>query len=288
VSGPITLLAPAKINLLLRVLARESDGYHGIETLFARISLADELILEARDPGLVTLTIEGDMDLGPEEDNLVLRAVRLVLEATRNPTGVHCTLRKRIPVQAGLGGGSADAAAALLGVNALVGHRVPTAELLQLAARLGADVPFCLTEAPLALAWGHGERILRLPPLPSTPLLILTPPAGIPTSQGYAWVDAAQGERGSRRGALALDLEALGSWGSIARMAGNDFESPTFAELPAVRAAFEALVATHPFLCRMTGSGSSLVALYRSPHEREDARLQLGRRFGVVREAETL
>ena len=285
-SDPITLLAPAKINLLLRVLSRESDGYHGIETLFARISLADELVLEPRDPGVVALTIEGGMDLGPEEDNLVTRAMRLVLDATRHPVGVHCTLRKRIPVQAGLGGGSADAAAALLGTNALAGHRIPPSELLQLAARLGADVPFCLTGAPLALAWGHGERLLRLPPLPPTPLLVLTPPAGIPTSQGYAWVDAAQGP--SRRGALALDLEALGSWGSVARMAGNDFESPTFAHLPAARAAFEALVATHPFLCRMTGSGSSLVALYRSPREREDARHQLGRKFGTVREADTL
>ncbi len=282
----ITLPAHAKINLVLRVLSREADGYHGIETLFARISLADELVLEAREPGEVTLAIEGGMDLGPEEDNLVVRAMRLVLEATRHPIGVHCLLRKRIPVQAGLGGGSADAAAALLGVNALLDHRVPTHELLQLAARLGADVPFCLTEAPLALAWGRGERILRLPPLPSAPLLVLTPPAGIPTSQGYAWVDAAQG--GSRRGALALDLEALGSWGSIARMAGNDFESPTFAHLPAVRAAFEALVATHPFLCRMTGSGSSLVALYRSAGDRDDARRQLGRKFGTVREAETM
>ncbi len=163
--------AHAKLNLFLRVLAREADGFHGIETLFCRISLADDLTVERRDGAEVSLTVEG-ADCGPAEANLAVRAARLVLEATGKTFGVHLTLRKRIPVRGGLGGGSSDAAAALLAVNQLANNAVPRAELLQFAARLGSDVPFFASGGALALAWGHGERMLRLPPLPAVRSLL--------------------------------------------------------------------------------------------------------------------
>ncbi|HJX87609.1 MAG TPA: hypothetical protein VJ277_08650, partial [Gemmatimonadales bacterium] len=105
--------------------------------------------------------------------------------------------------------------------------------------------------------------------------------------EAYRWVDAAR-ESAGRRGALALDLDALSRWGDIARMAGNDFESPVFARHPGIRSAFEALVATHPVVCRMTGSGSSLLAIYRHAGDREDARMRLGRKHGSVVPVETL
>jgi len=200
---------------------------------------------------------------------------------------VHLTLAKRIPVGAGLGGGSADAAAALLAVNRLAGDAVPRHELLQFAARLGSDVPFCLSGAPLAIAWGRGERLLRLPGLPATPALLVAPAIAISTAEAYRWVDQAR-ETAGRRGALALDLDALSRWGDIARMAGNDFESAVFARHPEIRSAFEALVGTHPLVCRMSGSGSSLIAIYRNARDREDARLQLGRKHGAVLAVETL
>lgn len=281
----LTLPCHAKVNLFLRVLAREADGYHGLETLFCRISLADELTVERRDERGVTLEVTG-ADTGPAEDNLAVRAARLVLDATGHRTGLHLRLTKRIPVRAGLGGGSSNAAAALAAAGALTGHAVPRHELLQLASRLGADVPFCFSGASLALGWGHGERLIQLPPLPSAPALLLVPPVGVATAEAYRWVDEAREGLG-RRGAVVLDGEALATWGDVARMAGNDFESVVFGRHPEVREAFEALARTHPLLCRMSGSGSALLAVYRAPRDREDAKLMLGRKWGRVIEVET-
>ncbi len=284
-SESVTLAAPAKDNLFLRILAREADGYHGLETLFCRISLADELVAERRPGTGVTLEVSG-ADTGPAEDNLAVRAARMVLEATGNRCALHLVLRKAIPVQAGLGGGSSDAAAALAAAGQLTGNAVPRHELLQFAARLGADVPFLLSGAGLALAWGHGERLLRLPPLPAAPALLLIPPVGVATAEAYRWLDEAQEGR-SRRGGVTLDLDSLGTWGDVARMAGNDFESPVFGRHPEVRGAFEALAGTHPLLCRMSGSGSALFAIYRNAGQREDARMMLGRKWGKVVEVQT-
>ena len=154
------------MNLLLRVLAREADGFHGLETLFCLVSLTDTLRAERREARGVSLEVEG-ADVGPADQNLAVRAAELVLEATGRRFGVHLTLTKRIPVRAGLGGGSSDGAAALHAVNQLANGAVPRAELLQFAARLGSDVPFFAIGAPFALGWGHGERLLRLPALPA-------------------------------------------------------------------------------------------------------------------------
>ena len=274
----IRLEAFAKVNLLLRVLAREEDGYHTLETLFARISLADEIVAERREGRGVTLDVSGG-DTGPPGENLALRAAEAVLQATGQRFAVHLTLAKRIPVRAGLGGGSSDAAATLDAVNRIAGNAVPRHELLQLAARLGSDVPFFLSGGPLALAWGRGERLLRLPPLPAAAALLLIPPIGVSTAEAYRWVDAVRQSAG-RRGAVALDLPALATWGDIARLAGNDFEATVFGKHPQIRAGFEALAGSHPLLCRMSGSGSALCAVYRSARERDDAAAMLGTRFG--------
>jgi 4-diphosphocytidyl-2-C-methyl-D-erythritol kinase len=281
----ITLSAPAKINLFLRVLAREDAGYHGIETLFCRISLSDSLTVEQVDSKGVSLTTEGE-DCGPPAENLATRAAQLVLDATGNRIGVSMHLKKVIPAKAGLGGGSSNAAAALEGVNRLMGDPIPRHELLQLASRLGADVPFFLLGASLALGWDRGDRLFRLPALPAAPGLLLIPPVGVSTAEAYKWIDRSRTE-GVRRGALALDMEAMGSWGSIARMAGNDFEGAVFGKEPGVRAAFEKLVTTQPLVCRLSGSGSALFAIYRTARDRDDAKMQLGRKFGRVIEMES-
>ena len=281
----VTLAAPAKLNLFLRVLGRETDGFHSIETLFCRLDLADELTAERREGHDVTLEVSG-ADTGPAAENLAVRAARLVLDSTGHRFGVHLTLTKRVPVQAGLGGGSSDAAAALFAVNQLAGNAVPRHELLQVAARLGSDVPFFSSGASLALAWGRGERMLTLPALPRAPGLLVIPPRGVATAEAYQWVDAARDGIG-RRGAVALDAASLATWGDVARMAGNDFESPVFARRPEVRTAFEVLATTHPLLCRMSGSGSALFAIYRTPRDRDDARMMLGRKHGTLLEFQT-
>ena len=283
----LVIPALAKVNLFLRVLAREEEtGYHGIETLLCLIDLADSVRAERREGRGVTIDATG-ADLGVPEQNLALRAATAVLDAVGHRFAIHLTLSKRIPVRAGLGGGSSDAAAALHAANRLAGNAIPRHELLQLAARLGSDVPFFLTGAPLAVAWNRGERMLRLPPLPAAPGLLLTPRVSVSTAEAYAWVDAARQSAG-RRGAVALDLDALSGWGDIARMAGNDFESAVFGRHAEVRAAFEALVATRPLLCRMSGSGSTLFAIYRSARDRDDAAMMLGRKHGAITPVQTV
>ncbi len=274
----LRLAAHAKLNLFLRVLAREADGYHGIETLFARLDLHDDVEAMRREAPGVGLEVEG-ADCGPAGENLAVRAAHLVLGATGNRFGVDLRLVKRIPVGAGLGGGSSDAAAALHLVNRLAGDAIPRHELLQFAARLGADVAFLFSGAPLALAWGHGERMLQLPPLPPLPVLLLLPPHAVRTAEAYGWADALQAG-GGRRGAVTYDPAVLGAWGDVARLAGNDFESVVFTRIPAIREAFEALARTGPLFCRMSGSGSALFAVYRNERDREDAVLQLGRKHG--------
>jgi 4-diphosphocytidyl-2-C-methyl-D-erythritol kinase len=274
-----TRACPAKVNLFLRVLARESDGYHGIETFFCRIALADRLDI-ARTDGGITLTIDGQ-DLGAVEENLAWRAADAVLQATGRRFGVALHLVKTIPAASGLGGGSSDAAAALLAVNELANHAVPRAELLHMAARLGADVPFFMLDAACALGWGHGQRLLRLPALPARPMLLVLPDTPVPTRQAYGWIDEIHHGNGPR-GAVALDLDVLRSWSDIARLAGNEFEAAVFGRFPAIRAAFEALANTHPLLCRMSGSGSALFAVYRNERDRDDAAAQLGAKFGRV------
>lgn len=280
----VTAQAPAKVNLFLRVFGGMANGYHAVETLLALTTLSDELYTARRDQPGVMLEVSG-ADTGPDADNLVTRAARLVLDATGNRFGVHIRLTKRIPVRAGLGGGSSDAAQALLTVNQLAGNAIPRHELLQLAARLGSDVPFFLSGARLALGWHRGERMLRLPPLPPAAAIILAPADGVSTAEAYAWLDQARRDVPGR-GALALDLEALQTWGDIARMAGNDFESPVFERRTDLRGAYEKLVSTGPMLCRMSGTGSALFAVYRSARDRDDALMMLSRKSGRAVAAE--
>ena len=274
-SSAVRIAAHAKVNLFLRILARETSGFHQIETAFALLDLADELVVRRIDSG-VTLEIDGP-DVGPSEDNLAVRAARAVLEATGNRFGVAVKLTKRIPVRAGLGGGSSDAAAALHAVNALAGHAVPRQELLHFATRLGADVAFFTAGAPLALAWGRGERHFRVPAPTACPALIAVPPPAmqVATPDAYAWWDE-QNRTPASRGPVTLDADALSTWGSIGRLGGNDFEPVVFAKYPELRALYERLAETGPIWVRLCGSGSAVAAVYKKESERDDAKQRLG------------
>jgi 4-diphosphocytidyl-2-C-methyl-D-erythritol kinase len=269
----VRIAAHAKLNLFLRILARETSGFHQIETAFALLDLADQLAVRRIDSG-VRLEVDGP-DLGPADENLAVRAARAVLEATGNRFGVSITLTKHIPVRAGLGGGSSDAAAALHAVNALAGNAVPRHELLHFAARLGADVAFFATGAPLAVAWGRGERLLRLPAATPMPVLLAIPPISVATPDAYKWWDQ-QNPSPNARGPLALDPDAFTTWGSIGRLGGNDFEQPVFARHPELRTLYEQMAGTGPIWVRMSGSGSAIAAVYKKESERDDAAQRLG------------
>jgi 4-diphosphocytidyl-2-C-methyl-D-erythritol kinase len=264
----VRIAAHAKLNLFLRILARETSGYHQIETAFALLELHDDIEITPTATG-VTLTVDGP-DLGPVEQNLAVRAARAVLAATGERFGVTIALTKRIPVRAGLGGGSSDAAAVLHAVNALAGNAVPRHEVLHLAARLGADVAFFAGGAPAALAWGRGERQYRLAPLPPAPALIAIPAIAVATPDAYRWWDAMHPEPASR-GPVLLDAEAFAGWGSVGRLGGNDFELPVFGRHPELRTVFEQLAATRPLWVRLCGSGSAVAAVYKNVRDRDDA-----------------
>jgi 4-diphosphocytidyl-2-C-methyl-D-erythritol kinase len=270
----VRVAAHAKLNLFLRILAREApSGYHQIETAFVLLELADELVV-TRTAGGVSLSVDGP-DLGPPDDNLAVRAARSVLQATGQKFGVALALTKRIPVRAGLGGGSSDAAAALHAVNALAGKAIPRPELLLQAARLGADVAFCASGAPAAVAWGRGERLFQLPPPPAAPALVAVPPVAVATPDAYRWWDEGHLEPPAR-GPIVLDADAFAAWGSVGRLGGNDFELAVFGRHPEVRTLFERLAATHPLWVRLCGSGSAVAAVYATERLRDEAALLLG------------
>lgn len=278
-TAPDRVRAPAhaKLNLFLRILAREAPaGFHQIETAFALLELADELVVTRTARG-VTLEVDGP-DLGPVEENLAVRAAHAVLQATGATFGVALALTKRIPVRAGLGGGSSDAAAALHAVNALAGGAVPRHELLHFAARLGADVAFLASGAPAALGWGRGERLFRFAPPPAAPALVAVPPVAVATADAYRWWDELQAAAAAPgpRGPVVLEADAFTGWGSVGRLGGNDFELPVFGRHPALRALFERLAGTHPYWVRLCGSGSAVAAVYASERLRNDAALVVG------------
>jgi 4-diphosphocytidyl-2-C-methyl-D-erythritol kinase len=271
----VTVQAHAKVNLFLRVLARESSGFHSLETLFALLELHDTLTVE-RQPKGITIDVAG-ADTGPPEQNLAYRAAELVLDATGRRFGVRIRLIKRIPVQAGLGGGSSDGAAALHAANALADNAVPRPEILQFAARLGSDVPFLASGAALALGWGRGERLLRLPSPRPSPALVAVPHEGVATKDAYELLDAWQ-SREERRGSVVFDAAAFDSWGGIGRLGGNDFENPVFGVRPEFRELFERMAETRPLLVRLSGSGSAIVAIYKTEAERDAAAEIVGER----------
>jgi 4-diphosphocytidyl-2-C-methyl-D-erythritol kinase len=271
----VRVTAHAKVNLFLRVLARETGGYHQIETAFALLELADEVTVQRTpQPGSVSLDVRGP-DLGPVEENLAVRAARAVLEGTGRRFGVAIELTKRIPVRAGLGGGSSDAAATLHAVNALAEGAVPKPELLHFAARLGADVAFFASGAPAAIGWGRGERLFRLAPPPAAPALVAVPPVGVATPDAYQWWDQLH-PNPEARGPVIFAADAFAAWGSIGRLGGNDFELAVFGKHPPLRALFERLAATHPHWVRLCGSGSAVAAVYANERLRDDAVAQLG------------
>jgi 4-diphosphocytidyl-2-C-methyl-D-erythritol kinase len=179
----IHLRAPAKLNLYLRVLGRRPDGYHEIETLFERVDLADELTFEPQPNGLTLTCTEPTLSCG--EDNLVLKAARALQETTGVTLGAHIHLIKRIPVAAGLGGGSSDAAAALLGLNHLWELGLGRERLIELAAALGSDVPFFLSRSPFAIGRGRGEWCEPVADAPSLAHVLVVPEERLSTREVY-------------------------------------------------------------------------------------------------------
>ncbi len=267
--------AHAKINLLLRILARDASGYHGIETLFQRLALHDvvhvavgDLPRQLRCAG-PAMPLAG---LGAPHENLAWRAAAVYLAHSGWATGFQIDIEKQIPVGGGLGGGSADAAAVLRALERLSPAPIGMARLLEIAGTLGADVPFLVSGASRAWAWGRGDRLLLLAPLPPMDVTLLTFATGVNTGMAYRAFAAARDAEDTRRaagGAFAYSAAAFDSWASIVHHSANDFEDVVMslhdgvcAVLPKVRACAAELRANDvPAAGLMSGSGATCLVL---------------------------
>jgi 4-diphosphocytidyl-2-C-methyl-D-erythritol kinase len=253
--------AQAKVNLRLRILARETSGFHQLETIFLRLALADDVHVRLT-AGERTLDVDGEVDarqLGPAERNLAWRAAEAYVAATGWPSGFAIRLVKRIPIGGGLGGGSADAGAVLRALDAMSPSPIGARALLQIAATLGSDVPFLAAEHPFALGWGRGERLLALPAPPERELLLLVPAFGVNTASAYGWLAAARDE-GTIPAVSAelLDAPHLAGWDELAIHAANDFQVVVAARHPQISALVAQLRASGCSPAMMSGSGSSV------------------------------
>ena len=217
----VRVAAPAKVNLYLRLLAKERSGYHQLETLYSAVDFSDEIVLHRTERG-VSVEVEG-LSVGPEEENLVYRAADALLDAAGYPMGVHVHLTKNIPVGAGLAGGSSDAGATLRALNTLLAQPFSASALLQIGGRLGADVPFFASGAGATLAWGRGERLLPLLDPPRLPVLLALPSLRVATTEAYEYVSVPE-----RIVPATLALDAFGRPETLAALAENDFEASVF------------------------------------------------------------
>jgi 4-diphosphocytidyl-2-C-methyl-D-erythritol kinase len=240
-------IAPAKINLALHVRGKLDDGRHAIETIFAFCTDGDRLSAEPSDRLSLEVTGPFAAELGEAEDNLVLRAARLLAETAGVERGAAITLDKRLPVASGIGGGSADAAATLRLLTAM--WAIDPTHAAAVAPRIGSDVPACLLSLP-AKGEGAGDRLtpIQLPELSGRPLLLVNPRVPVPTEQVYA-------------GWSGVDGGPLDDW----RMGGNDLQAPAVALAPQIETVLAWLSAQPGAeVVRMSGSGATCFALFDS------------------------
>jgi 4-diphosphocytidyl-2-C-methyl-D-erythritol kinase len=224
------VVAQAKINLFLRVLAREASGYHQIETLFQRLALGDDVVVRV---GVADRSLDcRGADTGPADRNLAWRTAVAYADATGWPDGFAIEIDKHVPVGGGLGGGSADAGAVLRCLDRLNPHPIGQAALLAIAASLGADVPFLTSEASLALAWGRGERMLALPALPERRVCLAMFERGLATADVFGSYAASHAAPTVRP--IVWSAERFATWDDIALIATNDLEPAAFALAPDV------------------------------------------------------
>jgi 4-diphosphocytidyl-2-C-methyl-D-erythritol kinase len=251
----LTLHAPAKINLDLRVLYKRADGYHELRTVFQTISVYDT-IRACYDPaGETGARVTGNVEI---ENNLIERAALLVLEETGSGGRFEFTLEKRVPMGAGLGGGSSDAAAGLLAALALTGAKLPQTRVHALAAKLGSDVPFFL-HGGTALGVGRGEEVYPLPAARSWYGVLVTPGIHVSTPDAYRALSPmiAARDPASKSAEFARVV-----WDERWDEAKNDFEAVVFAQHPEIGEIRKKLARAGAGAARMTGSGSAVFGLF--------------------------
>ena len=276
----IILKSPAKLNLHLRSLGKQPDGYHKLLTIFHRISLADTITIRKNSQGFKLTTNIPSLETG--EGNLITKAYRALQKEFPKLGGVSVKLTKRIPLGAGLGGGSSNAAFFLLGMKRLFRLKISPRELFAIGKSLGADVPFFLSDARQALAWGIGDKLQKIPSGPRLGFLLLLTEQGLNTKKVYqtlAWKGRPLSLTKERRIARILrsflERKRIREAATCAR---NDLEIPAFRLMPSIPKAMAVLKDLGAPFVRMSGSGATVFVAFSS---REEA-LDLSKRLKEV------
>lgn len=263
--------AHAKINLGLDVISRRPDGYHEVKMVMQSIGLCDELTLEKTTEG-ITLTTDS-AELPEAEDNLVYKAARLMFETCQIAGGVHIHLQKRIPIAAGMAGGSTDAAAAMKGINRLFDLGLPLSRLMELGVSIGADVPYCILGGT-ALAEGIGEKLTPLTPAPDFYLLVAKPDISVSTKYVYQNLDIAAIKKHPDIPGMVRAIETGSLQGVLDRM-GNVLETVTIPAHPIIDTIKYRMREFGAVNSLMSGSGPTVFGVFLSERQAEFALEQL-------------
>ena len=279
--------AQAKVNLFLRILGREADGFHQLETLFQRISLADTVVVRTDVSGR-SLECSG-ADAGPVERNLAWRAALAFHGAAGWPDAFAIEIVKHIPVGGGLGGGSADAGAVLRALNAIAPGRLPDETMFGLARSLGADVPFLSSDTPTAIGLVRGDVIVACPPPHVRDIILLVPPFAVSSADAFGWYAAAHRDAPRKVSRMATPATGIAlatveaalaslssvrelppisdhslSWREVGALAGNDLQDVVVERHPELARAIAVLRAAGSPLVQMTGSGSTVFGVFNA------------------------
>jgi 4-diphosphocytidyl-2-C-methyl-D-erythritol kinase len=275
----LSLKAPAKINLFLKILNRRSDGYHEIESLMQKIALFDMLHLSRKGEGIF-LSCPGSK-VPEDRENLVYRAADAFFSATRIAPGVHIVLEKNIPVAAGLGGGSSDAAAVLVGLNKLLAADLETECLMDIGLKLGADVPFFLEDCSVALATGIGECLQKVDPIREYWILLVNPGFAVSTKWVYEKFPLTSYSNPYilARGQL-MDGESHTISPGLFEELGNDLEAVTVKRYPEIGNIKNELKKAGAIAALMSGSGPTVFGLFSGKEEAQRSFVRFVEKYG--------
>ena len=264
----ITLLAPAKINLSLDILSKRPDGYHDMRMIMQSVMLSDRVTLEKNDTEQIIL--DSDLKFLPKNGkDLAQRAAELFYEECGIKAGVTVTLRKSIPVSAGLAGGSTDAASVLRGLNLLFETNLTRSELCIMGKKLGADIPFCIVGGT-ALVEGIGDEISTLPAMPPCHILLCKPRFGVSTAYVFSQINCAKlKEHPDTKGIISAITERNLPY--LAHRLYNVMESVTAAEHPEIGDIKRLMLDNGALGCAMSGSGPTVFGIFDDPHSAHTA-----------------
>lgn len=263
--------AYAKINLGLDVIGKLPNGYHQVKMIMQTVGICDSLTLEKTDSG-ITLTADSS-ELPTNRDNLVFRAAELMREKYHIAEGIHIHLEKKIPIAAGLAGGSTDAAAAMKGISRLFGLDAPLPQLMEYGVAIGADVPYCVMGGT-ALAEGIGDVLTALPPAPDCFILIAKPDISVSTKHVYEHLDAAGLKSHPDIDGMRSAIE-IGSLQGILDRMGNVLETVTIPAYPVINTIKQRMHELGAVNSLMSGSGPTVFGIFLERPAAELAGIQL-------------